>query len=174
MAAVTVAGCGDSGSDAGDTGDTDSTASESASPPGPPTPRTTWQPEQPERRVEAGRVEAEYAPVLDDVIAGLADVGQSEGWSHRARLSTERFSGICAVTVERDATGGPPPDVDALQRSLATAVAAHGFPDLTLENDPGGALTFVAHDGNDALFEYRSKSETTLAVRVATLDSDCD
>jgi hypothetical protein len=77
------------------------------------------------------------------------------------------------VTLERVGQGAFSPDVDALKQALAAAVAGHDFPDLATQNDPGGALTFVAHDSSDALFEFRSKGETTVAVRVATAESEC-
>ena len=166
VTAVMVSGCGqDEGAD-----DPSSTPSSSQTPPGPPTPSTSWQPQAPAQPVDTAAVKREYDATLE---AAVASVDQAVTWPSEAELSTERFAGLCVVKLERVGTGTFSPDVDALQQALATAVSGEGFDDLALENDPGGALMFVAHDSRDALFEFRSKGETTVAVRVATADSEC-
>jgi hypothetical protein len=160
-AALLLTGC------TGD-GDPVSTESPSPTPPGQQAP-STWQPTPPAFPVDEGDVTETYAAAL----AAAADaVPDGLAWSD-ARATTELFAGVCVVKVERVGTGTLSSDVDALESALAAAVAGQGFDDLTSANDPGGALLFVAHDEDDALFEFRSKGTTTVAVRVATSESEC-
>ena len=168
MAAVSIAGlllavsgCGD------DTDPVDPAPGESSPPPGQTA--TTWQPQAPSQPVDPGAVERDYTDVLD---AAVAASGDELAWG-AAQVSTEDFNGVCAVTLERVGQGAFSPDADALKQALATAIGGFDFPDLDFQNDPGGALTFVAHDSHDALFEFRSKGQTTVAVRVATAESEC-
>jgi hypothetical protein len=130
---------------------------------------TTWQPKVPAQPVDPGSVERDYADVLD---ASVAASGDALTWG-AAQVSTGEFDEVCAVTLQRVGQGAFSPDVPALKQALAEAVGGFDFPDLASQNDPGGALTFVAHDSFDALFEFRSKGETTVAVRVATAESEC-
>ncbi|WP_426247333.1 hypothetical protein [Nocardioides sp. LHG3406-4] len=171
-AAVMVSGCGNGDGEVSAGSDDPSPApTSSPTPPGPPPPTASWQPQPPGRPVETGWVRREYAATLD---AAVASAGDALSWPGQAQVSAERFSGVCVVKLQRVGSGAFSPDVPALQQALATAVSAQGFADLAVMNDPGGALTFVAQDSRDALFEFRSKSETTVAVRVVTTDSECD
>lgn len=161
---LAVAGCGqDAGDAAGEPIESD------AAPTTPGEPATAWQPRTPRQAVDSRAVERDYTDVLDAVVAASGD---ELSWS-AARVTTEEFGGVCAVKLERVATGALAPDVDGLQRSLAAAVEDRGFPDLAVANDPGGALVLVAHDAHDALLELRSKGGTTAAVRVATIGAEC-
>ncbi|WP_210650932.1 hypothetical protein [Nocardioides sp. SYSU D00065] len=132
----------------------------------------TWQPSRPSDPVDLRQARRTYAPVLDAAVAALDEAtGAALRWSG-AEVSLERFAGVCVAKVERSGTGSValrPADVlDAVR----PAIAPHGFDDLAVADDPGGALLLVAHDA-EALLELRSRGVTTVAVRVRTTDEEC-
>lgn len=137
--------------------------------PGDPT--TSWHPAAPAEPVDPAGVASTYDVVLEAVVAALPPHPQWSGSTTR----TEELEGTCAVTLERTAPGPvPPPGDDTLDLSaLAQALDSHGFADLAMADDPGGALRYLAHDSDDALFELRSKDTTTVAVRVPTTADSC-
>lgn len=148
----------------------DSTSQTPPATPGDPVSPSTWQPPAPSEPVDPATVQSDYAGVLDAAIdATPADLT----WSGTT-VSTEVFDGLCVVKTERVGSGVLVPEVETLRDALAAAMAEHGFRDLALANDAGGALMFVAHDSSDALFEFRSKGQTTVAIRVATVAADCE
>lgn len=172
VALLALAGCGsddgsDDGSQGADPADPSSTSSAAVVPPGDQDPGS-WAPTVPDQPVDPDVV-TDYEPVLDAMVAAAGDsftFGDAE-------LSTETFDDLCVLALVRSGTGSTPTDVAALQADLSEAVSGLGFGALVPQDDPGGAVTLVATDDADALLEFRSKGETTVAVRVATTDTQC-
>ena len=162
VTALAASACGDGGEPA-------APATSSSRTPGDPT--TSWDPAAPAEPVDPAEVGSTYDVVLDAVVATLPPDLEWSGSTNR----TEELEGTCAVTQERTAPGQvPPPGDDSLDLSALTeALDPHGFADLAMADDPGGALRYLAHDADDALFELRSKDTTTVAVRVPTTADSC-
>lgn len=123
--------------------------------------------------VDPATVTADYATAVDALVAAATDAGDDGLTWGEAEVRTEDFEGTCAVTLERVGTGTVAAHPDDLQPLLAFAASDVGFDDLAPAADPGGAVRFVATDDAGALLEWRSKTTTTVAVRVATVDADC-
>jgi hypothetical protein len=136
-------------------------------------PASTWAPDVPAEPVDEAAVRAAYDPVLDAATSAV-DSDSGPGWSS-STLRTEELEGTCAVTLERAAEGAVPPLGDDTPEltALSAAVADGGFGELVTADDPGGALRYLAHDDQEALFELRSKDTTTVAVRVPTTPESC-
>lgn len=136
---------------------------------GDPTSSPGWQPSTPGNPVDPASVQSDYAAAVEAAIGATAS---GLTWT-KATVSTEQFEKQCVVKVERVGSGVFPRDVVGLGDAVASALTDHGFPDVALQNDPDGALKFVAHDAADALFELRIKDQTTVTIRVATAATDC-
>lgn len=135
---------------------------------------TAWAPTVPTSPVDEAEVQEVYDDVLDDVATAVD--GQAPGLTWSApTLRTEDFEGTCAVTLERTADGTvPPPGDDTLDLGeVDAAVRGAGFGQLTMADDPGGAVRYLAEGDAGALLELRSKDVTTLAVRVPTTVDSC-
>lgn len=168
VALLALAGCGsDDGSSDADPTDPSSTSGQAVEVPGDRDP-SAWQPTVPDQPVDPDVVTA-YEPVIDAMVTAAGDAftfGEPE-------RSTETFGDLCVLALTRSGTGSTPTDVAALQADLSEAVSGLGFADLAPQDDPGGAVTFTATDEADTLLEFRSKGRTTVAVRVATTDTQC-
>ena len=165
VTALAASACSDGGEPA-------APATSSSRTPGDPT--TSWDPAAPAEPVDPAEVGSTYDVVLDAVTSAVD--GQSPGLSWSGSTTrTEEFEGTCAVALERSAPGSlPHRGDDTLDLSaLTAAVAEHGFSDLAMADDPGGALRYLAHGADGALFELRSKDTTTVAVRVPTTADSC-
>lgn len=173
IASAITGACG-SGTEGDPPPSSPSTPASSLVAPGSQSPGADWRPSIPDRPVDDIAIEQQYAQVLADAGTAIFSVEEPNGGSvGRRTVSTEQYDDVCVVKVEQPVTVSSISDPDPLKQALSAAVAPHGFADLDFANDPGGAIRFIAHDSRGALFEFRSKADTTVAVRVATADSAC-
>jgi hypothetical protein len=160
--ALVATACGDDSPDP-----SESPASSSPATQTPGDAATTWSPTVPDRPADEAEVQSTYDAALDAATASVV-----LPWSDD-EVRTGAVEGTCAVTVERGGDGTITPLTADELADLAEAVAAHGFDDLAMADDPGGAVRYLAHDDAGALLELRSKDVTTMAVHVPTTPGSC-